>query len=186
VGKLIYSAICSLDGYVEDASGRFDWAAPDAEVHGFANELERPIGTHVYGRRMFETMVFWETAGREEDDPPVIRDFAELWRAADKIVISRTLEEVATPRTRLERELDPEWVRALKSSSDSDLSIGGATLAGQAIGMGLVDEIQLLLCPIVVGAGKRALPDDVLTRLELGDTRTFTSGVVFLRYRVVG
>lgn len=186
MGKLVYSAIASLDGYVEDAGGRFDWAAPDAEVHGFVNDLERPIGTYLYGRRMYETMVFWETAGRGEEDAAESRDYAEIWRAADKVVFSRGLGEVATPRTRLEREFDPERVRALKEDSASDLSIGGAEIAGEAIRMGLVDEIQLLLCPIVVGGGKQALPDGAHLRLELEDVRRFSGGVAFLRYRVDG
>src|SRR5262245_15962908 len=130
MAKLIYSAIASLDGYVEDASGKFDWAAPDEEVHAFVNDLERPIGTYLYGRRMYETMVYWETAGFAEDDPAVIRDFASLWRAADKIVFSRTLESVTTARTRIERDFDPDLIRQLKQSGESDLSVGGAELGG--------------------------------------------------------
>ena len=184
MSRLIYSAITSLDGYVEDEGGNFDWTEPDEEVHAFINDLVRPLGTHLYGRRMYETMVFWETAGRGADDPAEIRDYAEIWRAAEKVVVSRTLQSTSTPRTRLERELDPAWVRAAKEGSASDLSIGGAELAGQAIGMGLVDEVQLLLCPIVVVGGKPALPTEVAARLELGDMRRFADGVVFLRYRV--
>jgi dihydrofolate reductase len=186
VGRLIYSAIASLDGYVEDGSGKFDWAAPDAEVHGFVNDLEREIGIHLYGRRMYETMVFWETAGKGDDEPPVFRDYAEIWRAADKVVFSRSMTEVTTERTRLEREFDPGLIVRLKDESATNLSIGGAEIAGQAITLGLVDEIQLLLCPIIVGGGKRALPAEVLTRLELCGERSFGGGDVFLRYGVGG
>lgn len=182
--RLIYSAIASVDGYVEDADGRFDWAAPDEEVHAFANELERPIGTCLYGRRMHETMVFWETAGLADDDPEVIREFASLWRAADKIVFSTTLTSVTSARTQLERRFDPASIRHLKEHSDRPLSIGGATLAAQALAAGLVDDIHLLLVPVIVGGGKRALPADVHAPLRLVDTRAFTSGVVHARYVV--
>jgi dihydrofolate reductase len=182
--KLIYSAITSLDGYVEDDQGGFQWAAPDEEVHAFVNDLERPIGTHLYGRRMYETMVFWEILGPDADEPAVMLDFADIWRAADKVVYSRTLQEVSSDRTRIERELDRDAVRDLKETSDTDISIGGAELAGQAIGLGLVDELQLFLNPILVGGGKRALPDDARTQLELLDERRFAGGVVYLRYGV--
>jgi dihydrofolate reductase len=182
--KLIYSAIGSLDGYVEDASGEFGWAAPDDEVHAFVNELERPIGTYLYGRRMYETMVFWGTVDPDGDGPAVSRDFAAVWQAADKVVYSRTLGAVSSPRTRLERELDPGAIERMKQSSGSDISIGGAELAGQAIAGGLVDELQLLLVPVLVGGGKRALPDGVNARLELLAERRFQGGAVFLRYRV--
>jgi dihydrofolate reductase len=184
VGKLIYSAIASLDGYVEDERGNFAWAAPDAEVHAFVNDLERPIGTYLYGRRMYETMVYWETVDTGGDQPAVGRDFAEIWRAADKIVYSRTLETPTSARTRIERDFDHAAIGELKQSSLRDLTIGGATLAGEAIAAGLVDECHLLLCPIVVGGGKRALPDDVVVELELLDERRFRSGVVHLRYGV--
>lgn len=186
MGKLIYAAIASLDGYVEDESGRFDWAAPDEEVHAFANDLERPIGTHLYGRRMYETMVFWETAGTEPGEPAVFRDYAQLWRAAEKVVYSRTLETVSSAKTRLERAFDVDAVRRLKQSAESDVSVGGAELAGLALGAGLVDECHLLLCPVVVGGGKRALPDHVRAQLELLDHRRFGGGVVHLHYRVRG
>ena len=183
MAKLIYSAIGSLDGYVEDDSGTFEWAAPDEEVHAFVNELERPIATNLYGRRMYETMVFWETVDPCGDGPAVARDFAAIWQAADKIVDSRTLETVASTRTRIERELDPEAIEQMKRSPGSDISIGGAELAGQALAAGLVDELQLLLVPVLVGGGKRALPNDVHAQLELLDERRFGSGTVFLRYR---
>ena len=184
MGKLIYAAIASLDGYVEDADGRFDWSAPDEEVHAFVNDLERPIGTYLYGRRMYDTMVFWETASADADEPAVFSDYADIWRAAEKIVFSRTRQTVSSARTRIERELDPDAVRRLKQASDADIAIGGAELAGQAIGAGLVDECHLFLCPIVVGGGKRAMPDNVRAKLKLVDERRFRNGVVHLHYRV--
>jgi dihydrofolate reductase len=184
MANLIYSTLASLDGYVEDSSGRFDWAAPDEEVHAFVNDLERPIGTHLLGRRMYETMVFWETAGLADDDPEVLRDFGSLWRAASKIVFSTTLPSVTTARTRTERDFDPGSIRRLKQIGDADLSVGGAELAGQALAAGLVDEIQLFLFPVIVGGGKRALPTDVQARLHLIGTRSFASGVVHARYAV--
>jgi dihydrofolate reductase len=184
MAKLIYSAIASLDGYVEDGRGRFDWAAPDEEVHAFVNELERPVGTYLYGRRMYETMVFWETVSVDADEPHVYRDYATIWRAAEKIVYSGTLLTPSSGRTRLEREFNPSVVRLLKGSSATDISIGGAQLAGQAMAAGLVDELHLFLGPIVVGGGKRALPDDVYVHLELLAERCFRNGVVHLHYRV--
>jgi dihydrofolate reductase len=184
--KLIYSAIASLDGYVEDDGGGFGWAAPDEEVHAFVNDLERGVGTYLYGRRMYETMVFWETAGMDDYAQAVSRDYARIWRSAEKVVYSRTLETVASARTRIEREFDHDAVRRLKESSDKDISVGGAQLAGQALAAGLVDELQLLLNPIVVGGGKAALPDGVRTGLELQDERRFAGGVVYLRYAVTG
>jgi dihydrofolate reductase len=184
MAKLIYSTITSLDGYVEDAQGRFDWAAPDEEVHAFVNGLERPIGAHLYGRRMYETMVFWETASAGGDQLAAARDFAEIWRAADKIVYSRTLRTPSSARTRVEPEFDPAAIAHLKQSSARDITVGGAALAGEAIAAGLVDECHLFLTPIVVGGGKRALPDNVRARLELLAERRFSSGVVHLHYRI--
>jgi dihydrofolate reductase len=181
MAKLVYAAIASLDGYIEDAKGDFDWAAPDAEVHAAVNDLERGIGTYLYGRRMYETMAAWETM---DDDHPVMRDFAEIWRAADKIVYSRTLTDASTARTRIEREFDPETVRQMKEAATRDISVGGPELAAQAIGAGLVDEIHLFLVPVLVGGGKPALPDGVHATLELLDERGFESGVVHLHYRV--
>jgi dihydrofolate reductase len=181
VASLIYSAIASLDGYIEDGKGRFDWAAPDEEVHAFVNDLERPVGTHLYGRRMYETMVYWET---DTDDATVARDYGELWRAAEKVVYSRTLPTVSSERTRIEREFDAAAVTRLKEASRSDISIGGAELAGQAIAEGLVDECHLVLVPVLVGGGKRALPPGVHAELELLDERRFRSGVVHLHYRL--
>ena len=180
---LIYAMIASLDGYVEDESGRFDWAAPDEEVHAFVNELERPIGTYLYGRRMYETMVAWETM---DDEHPVMRDFAELWRAAEKIVYSRSLESASSARTRVEHDFDAAAVRRLKESAQGDIAIGGPELAGQAIAAGLVDECHLILVPVLVGGGKRAFPDGVRVDLELLDKRRFACGAVYLRYKLLG
>jgi dihydrofolate reductase len=182
VAKLLYSAIASLDGYVADEDGRFDWAEPDEEVHRFANDLERPVGTHLYGRRMYEVMAFWETAGGA-GQPPVVRDFAELWRAADKIVYSKTLADVSSARTRIERDFDPEAVRQLKATADRDLTVGGPGLAGQALAAGLVDECHFFVAPAVVGGGTRSLPEQLRLELELVDERRFASGFVYLRYR---
>jgi dihydrofolate reductase len=182
VARLIYAAIASLDGYVEDVQGNFDWAAPDEEVHSYVNDLERPIGTYLYGRRRYETMVFWETVGTGDDQPLVIRDFAATWRAAEKVVFSRTLRTVTSSRTRLEPEFDPSSIRQLKESSAGDITVGGAELAGKAMAAGLVDECHLFLCPIVVGGGKSALPRDVFVHLELLAERRFRSGVVHLPY----
>jgi dihydrofolate reductase len=182
VAKLIYSAIASADGYVEDKDGEIDWGAPDDEVHAFVNDLERPIGTYLYGRRMYETMVYWETVGTGGDQDAVARDFAEIWRAAEKIVYSRTLRAPSSGRTRIERDFDPAAIRRLKESSARDISVGGAKLAGEAIGAGLVDECHLFLVPILVGGGKRALPDGVRAPLELLAERRFRSGVVHLHY----
>ena len=183
MSKLIYSAITSLDGYVTDKDGNFDWAAPDEEVHTFVNDLERPIGTYLYGRRMYETMVFWETAHTLADQPAAVRDYAQIWQAADKVVFSRTLETVSSARTRIEPVFDPEAVRQLKASAESDLSVGGAELAAQAIRAGLVDECHLFLNPVVVGGGNPSLPSDVRVKLELLDERRFDNGVVHLHYR---
>jgi dihydrofolate reductase len=180
VAKLVYSAIASLDGYVADEDGGFDWAAPDDEVFAAVNDLERPIGTYLYGRRMYETMVFWETAG--DDQPAVARDFTRIWQAADKIVYSRTLGAPSSARTRIERELDPAAIEGLKEAGD--LSIGGAEIAGVALAAGLVDECHLFLVPVVVGGGTRALPDGVRLQLELLGERRFRSGVVHLHYGV--
>lgn len=184
MAKLIYSAIASLDGYVEDAEGRFDWATPDEEVHAFANDLERSIGTALYGRRMYETMVFWETAGVDDDEPEVIRDYASLWRDTDKVVFSRTLTTTTSERTRIERDFDPALVRQLKAERSRDLSIGGPELAGRALAAGLVDEVHLLLVPVIVGGGKRAMPADVTARLRLLDTAGLSGGVVHAHYAV--
>ena len=184
MAKLIYAAIASLDGYVEDEDGRFDWAAPDDEVHAFIINLERPIGTYLYGRRMYETMVFWENVGTGAGQSAVVRDFAEIWRAAEKIVYSRTLHNVSSAKTRIQREFDVDAIRRLKETPGADITIGGAELAGQAIAAGLVDECRLFLGPMLVGGGKRALPDNVRVQLDLIDERRFRSGVVHLNYRV--
>jgi dihydrofolate reductase len=182
MAKLVYSAISSLDGYVADANGNFDWAAPDEEVHTFVNDLERTVGTYLYGRRMYEVLVAWETMSLA-DQPPFIQDFAEIWWAANKVVYSTTLGTVSSARTRLERDFDPEAVRQLKASAEHDISVGGPDLAAQAIKAGLVDECHLLLTPILVGGGTRSLPNDVRVKLELLDERRFANGVVHLHYR---
>ena len=183
MAKLIYMAITSLDGYIEDEEGRFDWAAPDAEVHAFVNDLERPVGTHLYGRGMYETMAVWQTMGDEPGLPAAEVDFAELWRAMDKVVYSRTLDAVSTPRTRLEREFDPEAVRRMKEAADRDISVGGPGLAQHAFRAGLVDEVHLFVSPVVVGGGKPGLPRDVRVELELLDERRFGNGVVHMHHR---
>ena len=180
MAKLIYSAISSLDGYVADEEGAFGWAEPDGEVHRFINELERPIGTYLYGRRLYETMVVWETLG--DDQPGYIRDFAQIWRAAEKIVYSKTLASASSAKTRIERTFETDAVRALKARASSDLSIGGSELAAEAIGAGLVDEFHLFLAPVVVGRGQRSLPD-LRLELVLLDERRFAGGFIYLRYR---
>jgi dihydrofolate reductase len=183
MAKLMYVAIASLDGYIADADGRFDWSMPSEEVHAFVNDLDRTAGTHLYGRRLYEVLVAWETMDTGPDQDPITRDFAQIWQAADKVVYSRTLASVASARTRIEREFDPEAVRRMKAEAERDLSIGGAELAGQAIRAGLVDDCHLLLSPIVVGGGWPALPDGVRWELELVDERRFANGVVHLHYR---
>lgn len=184
MAKLIYSAIASADGYIEDEDGKFDWGAPDAEVHAFVNDHERSVGTYLYGRRMYQTMVYWDTVSTGDDQDPVARDYAGIWRAADKIVYSRTLQAPSSARTRIERDFDPAAIRRLKDSAARDITIGGAGLAGHAIAAGLVDECHLFLVPVLVGAGKRALPDHVRVQLELLAERRFRSGVVHLHYRL--
>jgi dihydrofolate reductase len=185
MAKLIYSALASADGYVEDAKGDIDWAAPDEEVHRFVNDLERPIGTYLYGRRMYETMRYWEDAHTRPGEPAVGLEYAGIWQAAEKIVFSGTLTAAATAKTRIEPKFDPGLVRKLKSSAERDITVGGANLAGQAMRAGLVDELHLFLVPAIVGGGKRALPDDLRVDMELRDTRRFASGVVYLGYRLL-
>jgi dihydrofolate reductase len=183
MAKLIYSAIASLDGYIADEDGNFDWAVPDEEVHAFINDLDRPLGTYLYGRRLYETMVSWETDHTLAEQSPVMRDFAQIWQAAEKIVYSRTLEAVSTARTRIERDFEPDAVRQMKASAQRDMIVGGADLAAHAFRARLVDECHLFVVPIVVGGGKRSLPDDVRVELELLDERRFEGGVVYLHYR---
>ena len=183
MAKLIYSALTSIDGYVADESGNFAWAEPDAEVHTFVNDLMRPIGTHLYGRRMYEVLVAWESDDLLVDQPPVIHDFARTWRAADKVVYSRSLESVSSARTRIEHDFDADAIRKLKATAERDVLIGGPELAAEALRAGLVDEIHLFLNPIVIGAGNPALPDDMRLPLELLEEQRFASGVVYLRYR---
>ncbi len=183
MAKLIYSAIASLDGYVADEHGNFAWSKPDDEVHRFVNDHERPIGTHLYGRRLYEVMVAWENLDAFPDPSPVIRDYAAIWQAADKVVYSRTLERVSSARTRIERAFESDAVRALKAAAERDITVGGAELAGQALAAGLVDECNLFLSPIVVGGGTPALPAGVRVELELLGERRFGNGVVYVHYR---
>jgi dihydrofolate reductase len=191
MAKLTYTAITSLDGYIEDEGGRFDWAMPDPEVHAFVNDLVRPAGTYLYGRRMYETMAVWQTVGSEPAGtsstdtapPPEALDFAEVWRAADKVVYSRTLDAVTTPRTRLAPEFDAEAVRRMKDAADRELAVGGPGLAQHAFAAGLVDEVHLFVFPLVVGGGKPGLPRGIRVGLELLDERRFGNGVVHLHYR---
>lgn len=184
MAKLIYSAITSLDGYVADEHDNFQWAAPDEEVFAFVNDLERPIGMYLYGRRMYDVMVYWETAHTIADQSPVEQDYTAIWQAADKIVYSTTLATVTSARTRIERAFDPEAIRQLKATADRDITVGGANLAAQAIAAGLVDEIHLYLTPVIVGGGNQALPNHVRVQLDLLGERRFGSGVVYLHYRV--
>ncbi len=184
MAKLLYSAICSLDGYVADRDGKFDWAAPDEEVHAAVNEIERPVGTFLLGRRMYEVLSVWETMDTGPEQPAAIRDYAEIWRSAEKVVYSRTLAAVTTSRTRLEHDFEPDAVREIKAVADRDLSVGGPGLAAEALRAGLVDDLQLFLNPILVGGGTPALPDEVRADLELLAERRFGGGVVFLHYRV--
>jgi dihydrofolate reductase len=183
VAKLIYSALCSLDGYVEDATGAFDWAAPDEEIHRAVNQLERQVGTYLYGRRMYETMRVWQDTDSRED-PDVVAEYGAIWRGADKIVFSRTLTGVSTPRTTLENDFDTDRIRALKAASERDLSIGGAELASIALAAGLVDECHLFMAPVVVGGGKPVFPNGGHSDLALVDLQRFRSGSVHLHYRV--
>jgi dihydrofolate reductase len=182
MAKLIYSAIASLDGFIADEDGRFDWAAPDEEVHAFVNDLERPIGTYLYGRRMYDVMSTWE-AMETADQSEAVRDYAEIWRAADKIVYSRTLASASTTRTRVERDFDPDAVRELKSAATKDISVGGPTLAANAFEAGLVDECHLFLTPVLVGGGTRAFPGRARVTLELIGERRFRNGTACLRYQ---
>jgi dihydrofolate reductase len=185
MARLIYSVIASLDGYIEDEDGNFDWAAPDEEVHEFVNDLERSAGTYLYGRRLYETMVFWETAQTLVDQPPAIYDYAALWQAADKIVYSRTLATVSSARTLIKRNFDPEAIGQLKLTSQRDMTVGGPELAAQAIMAGLVDELNIFVTPIVLGGGKPSLPDHCRVKLKLLDDRRFRSGVVHLHYQTL-
>ena len=180
---LRFGALASLDGYIADADGRFDWAAPDEEVHRFVNDLQRDVGLHLYGRRMYEVLVAWETMDTT-DEPESIVDYARIWRAADKVVFSSSLGEVSSERTRLEHTLDVDDLRRLKAEDDREMLIGGPTLAAHAFAAGLVDQVQLIVAPVVVGGGLRALPAGVRIDLELEAERRFRNGFVYLGYRV--
>ena len=183
MARLIYSTIMSLDGYVADEKGNFDWAAPDEEVHAFVNELERPIGTYLLGRRMYEVMAVWETWPSDESEPQVIRDYAHIWRAADKIVYSSTLSNASTPKTRIERTFDADAIRDLKARSERDLSVGGPQLATHAFRAALVDECHVFIAPVTVGGGNPSFGDGFV-QLELLDERRFSGGFVHVHYRV--
>jgi dihydrofolate reductase len=184
MAKLIYSAITSLDGYVADDDGNFDWAEPDEEVHAFINDLERSVGTYLYGRRMYETMAVWETDPDFAAHPGIYGDFARIWQAAEKVVYSTSLESANTEKTRIERRFDPDSVRRMKAAAEADLTVAGPDLASDAFRAGLVDECHLFIAPIAVGSGKRSLPGDVRLELELLGERRFGSGMVYLHYRV--
>jgi dihydrofolate reductase len=184
MAKLIYSALSSLDHYIEDANGNFDWAAPDEEVHAFINNLERSSGTYLYGRRMYEMMTVWETDPDLAAESPLLGEFAEIWQAADKILYSRTLTSAATRKTTIERNFDPEAIRRLKETAERNIAIGGSELAGQVFRSGLIDECHLFLVPVIIGGGKRSLPDNLRLDLDLLEEHRFSSGVVFLRYQV--
>ncbi|WP_284976241.1 dihydrofolate reductase family protein [Arthrobacter sp. efr-133-TYG-104] len=184
MGRLIYSAIMSIDGYVADRDGKFDWSAPDEEVHRFINERQRHIRHHLLGRRLYDVMSVWDTWDTSSE-PPFIDDFAQLWRRAEKVVFSRTLQDPSTRNTRIEREYRADDVRKLKASVATDISIGGPELAAQAFRDGLIDECQLVMVPVIVGGGKKGLPADFGTRLELVQERTFGNGAIFLKYRVL-
>ncbi len=186
MAELVYSAITSLDGMVADADGNFDWAEPDEEVHAFVNDRERSVGTFLCGRRLYEVMVAWETMDTGPDQPPVIRDFARIWQAADKVVYSTTLPAVSSARTRLERTFDPDAVRQLTAGADRDVSVGGPGLAAAAFRAGLVDQVHLFVNPVVVGGGTPALPAGLRLDLALTEERRFGNGVVYLRYQVRG
>jgi dihydrofolate reductase len=186
MAKLIFAAITSLDGYVADADGNFDWSMPSEEVHRFVNNLEAGIGTYLYGRRMYEVMRYWETASTGNGEQSAEQEFAKLWQRADKIIYSRSLDRVSTASTRLEREFDAEAIRQMKADVTRDIAVSGPTLAAEALRHGLVDECHLFLSPIVVGGGTPALPDNVWLQLQLLDERRFDNGVVYLHYRVNG
>jgi len=183
MAKLIYDASTSLDGYVADEHGNFDWAELDAEVFAFINNRERQIGTYLFGRKMYETMAVWETPEVIPHLPAAALEFVPIWQAADKIVYSRTLQTVSTPKTRLERNFDAEVVREIKAGATRDIAVGGPTLAAHAIRAGLVDEYHLLIAPIIAGGGNPYLPDNVRVKLELLDERRFNNGLVHVRYR---
>ncbi|HSL27727.1 MAG TPA: dihydrofolate reductase family protein [Anaerolineales bacterium] len=186
MAKLIYIANISLDGYTEDKDGKFDWTDPSEEYFRFITDLVRGMGTHLYGRRMYESMRVWETDPNLAAESPLRRDFAEVWQAADKIVYSRTLETISTRRTQLERTFDPDAIRQLKEAVEQDILIGGPELAAHALRSGVLDECHLFVVPIIVGGGKSALPDKVRLELELLEERRFGNGIVFLRYRTSG
>jgi dihydrofolate reductase len=185
MAKLIYAINASVDGYIEDKTGSFEWSEPDPELHQYITDFERGIGTHLYGRRLYETLAVWETDPSFAAQSPILADYAQVWQAADKIVYSRTLESPLTARTRIERRFDPEAVRQLVSTAKQDVGIGGPELAAQAFRAGLVDEFHLFVAPVIIGSGKPALPTDMFVKLELLDEHRLASGAVDLHYRVI-
>jgi dihydrofolate reductase len=185
MAKLIYISNVSVDGYIEDEHGSFDWTEPDDAVFAFITDLVRSVGTYLYGRRLYETMAVWETDPALAAQSELMADFANVWQASDKVVYSTTLEAASTAKTRLERSFDPDSVRGMKASATSDLTVGGANVAAHAFEAGLVDECQLFIWPVLVGGGKPALPSDTRAELELLDERRFSNGVMYVRYRTL-
>jgi dihydrofolate reductase len=184
MAKLVYIANTSLDGYTEDPDGGIDFGDPDEEYFGFINGLQRPVGTYLYGRRMYEAMVYWESASIA-DQPPWIVDFTTLWRAAEKVVFSKTLASVSSGRTVLERDFNVEAIRRMKAEATGDLTVGGADLAAQAMVAGLVDECHLFFWPVVLGGGKRSLPVDARFELALLNEERTGGGITHLHYRII-
>ena len=186
MGRLIYATNASLDGFTEDADGAFDWSVPGQDLHRAYNDLMRGVGVQILGRRMYETMAVWETDPGFFEESPILAEFAAAWQDSDKIVVSTTLDEASTSRTRIVRSFDVDAMRALKAATDADLIVGGPQLAGHALRAGLVDEVRIVLFPVAVGAGKRALPTDLRLDLELLEHRGFDNGTVQVSYRIVG
>ena len=184
MARLVYTATASLDGYVADANGSFDWAAPDTEVHAFVNDLQRPVGTYLCGRRLYETMLYWETHPTADADGSVEDDFAGIWQAAEKIVYSTTLEQATSRRTTIERVFSPDGVEALVAAAERDVSIGGPHLAAHALRAGIIDELRVFRAPVVVGGGTAALPSGIRLDLSLLEGRRFSGGMTYARYAV--
>jgi len=183
MASLIYSTIMSLDGYVADAQGNFDWAEPDEQVHSLINDLQRSIGTYLLGRKMYEVLIAWDNADALANAPTYMQDFAKMWQAVDKVIYSQTLDSVSSARARIERNFDPRAVQQMKIQVDADISVGGPSLADHAFKAGLVDECHFFVAPVVIGGGTQALPNNVRLPLRLLDERRFESGMVYLRYR---
>ena len=184
MSKLIYAVNTSVDGFMEDQDGNFGWTEPNDEVFKFITDLMRPIGTHLLGRRMYETMMVWETDPKFAAESSLKRDFAEVWQAANKIVFSTTLENLPTRKTQLMRSFEPETIRQLKANSEHDILIEGPEIASHAFRAGLIDECHLFILPVVVGGGKSAIPNNLRLNLELLEEQHFGNGTVYLRYRI--